>query len=781
MSLPQDKVTIKPVASGSAGSPHRKGGSRNGLTSDYAPGPAGALPGLTGDAFPVLVDALPVIVWVTDEQGNVIQVNQAGFVFSGVTPEQISGYGWRSLIHVDDLPDYEKAYRGALDARRGFNLDCRVRSADGTYRWLLNSGVPRVSPGGEFAGYTGCSVDITERKEAEARLHAEVAERRHSEQVSHAQKGALVRTLNGLAANPTLDAYLGEVLKALAEQLDEPEAGLWLHVGSEEARLYMDYHDGRVLRADQTAHPGAAQTPPNAKHLRGLASRPRTFDVANEPALEEYRAYYLARGVTGILVVPMFFGDHTIGAFSVRSTRRTSFAPEEVELAQTLAHQATLAIQLTRLAEKERESAEKQRRELEARVSVRTVELNRAIEALNAEVVERQLTERVSRGQTDALTRTLGLLAAEPDLDTFLGHVLTTITRQLDAPTSTFWFYDAARRHFELHMSSDHGRISIGKIEGAGTELPTQFNDAHPDFRRALETRRPVVQNDVPNNPRVARHREWLVSHGIKSIMLVPVTLGDTVLGLIIIGNTRSDHWQPDETELAQALAHQASLAVQLTRLAQRGRQSAVLEERNRLAREIHDTLAQSFTGIVIHQEAAKRIIPGSAADARQHITRTLELARTGLTEARRSVGRLRSEVLDAGLASGRDELPAALSGLVEQMTAGTPVRGDVVLSGDKRPLPETLQGQLLRIGQEALTNALRHGEPSHVRVELTFEPESVRLRVWDNGRGFDPSAVDTGGFGLIGMRERADQVAGRFLVTSQPHGGTEVIVSVQI
>ncbi len=263
--------------------------------------------------------------------------------------------------------------------------------------------------------------------------------------------------------------------------------------------------------------------------------------------------------------------------------------------------------------------------------------------------------------------------------------------------------------------------------------------------------------------------------------MLVPVTLGETVLGLIIVGNTRSDHWQQDETELAQALAHQASLAVQLTRLAQRSRQSAVLEERNRMAREIHDTLAQSFTGIVIHQEAAKRILPDSAKNARQHIVRTLELARTGLAEARRSVGRLRSEVLDGHPASGRDELPAALSRLVEQMTAGTSVRGDVVLEGDPRPLAEDLRAQLLRIGQEALTNALRHGEPSHVRVELTFEPESVRLRVWDDGRGFDPAAVSPdGGFGLIGMRERAEQIAGRFLVTSQPHGGTEVIVSVQ-
>jgi PAS domain S-box-containing protein len=737
---------------------------------------------MSGDPFPVLVDALPVIVWMTDTMGNAIQVNQAGLAFPGVTPEQISGDGWRPLIHVDDLPGYEQAFRQALAAGRAFNLDCRVRSADGTYRWLLHSGVPRLSPQGEFAGYTGCSVDITDRKEAEARLQAEVFERRHNEQVSRAQKGALVRTLKGLAANPSLDAYLGEVLKALAEQLNEPEAGLWLNEDDANFRLYMDYQYGQVLVAGQTDHPGAAAAPPNAKILRDMASQPRSFDVANDPSLADYAPYMLARGVKAILVVPMFFGNESIGAFSVRSTRRTSFPPEEVELAQTLAHQATLAIQLTRLAEKERESAQRQRRELEARVSVRTVELNRAIDALHAQVIERQLTERVSRGQTDALTRTLCLLAAEPDLDTFLGHVLNTITGQLDAPASTFWFYDADRHEFELHMSSNQGRIAIGRIEGAEDQLPTRFDDSSADLQEMLKTRRPILLNDVRNNPRLAEYRQWLVSHGIRSIMHVPVTLGDAVLGLIVVGNSRSDHWQSDEAELAQALAHQASLAVQLTRLAQRSRQSAVLEERNRMAREIHDTLAQSFTGIVIHQEAVKRILPDGADAARQHITRTLELARTGLTEARRSVGRLRCDVPESGPASGDDDLPAALSRLMEQMTAGTPVRGDVVLDGENRPLAQPLHDQLLRIGQEALTNALRHGEPSHVRVELTFQAKSVRLRVWDDGRGFDPRAVDTaGGFGLIGMRERAQQIAGTLMVTSQPHGGTEVIVSVQM
>jgi PAS domain S-box-containing protein len=751
-------------------------------------------------------------------------VNRAAFEYAGVGPEQVMGERWRELFHGDDLPGYERVLAEAFASHRPYEVDCRVRRADGAFRWMLITGVPRFTGDGEFEGFAGCAIDITDRKEAEARLRDEVAERRRAEQVSRGQKCALVRTLHGLAANPSLDAYLGEVLKALAEQLHEPMAGLWLTEGDDIVRLYMDYQDGRAVLAEQTDHPGARRVPPNAKYLRDLATRPQIFDVANDPALADYRQYLMDRGVQGILVVPMFFGDQTIGAFSVRSTRRKNFAPEEVELAQTLAHQATLAIQLTRLAQKERESARRQRRDLEERVRERTAELHHAVSALHEEVIERQRAERVSRGQTEALARTLDLLAAEPDLDTFLGHVLSTITQQLDAPASTFWFYDPKRHAFDLHMSCDEGRISVGRFDGAdgtngtggaATGLPKTLDDSRPAIRRLLETRRPVALDDVLSDPQFPEHRDWLRDHGVKSIMLVPVMLGDAVLGVIAVHNTRCEQWQPGEAELAQALARQASLAVQLTRLAQRGQQSAVLEERNRMAREIHDTLAQSFTGIVIHQEAAKRILPPAhadhveqagapsdggagrawesrAEDVRQHIVRTLELARTGLTEARRSVGKLRSEMLpgvSSGRTEGRDDLPAALSRLVEQMTAGTDVRGEAALLGEPRPLPTEVRGELMRIGQEALTNALRHGEPSRVQVELTFEPGAVRLRVWDDGRGFDPSAVGTagaggagteGGFGLTGMRERAEQVGGRLLVTSQPEGGTEVIVEVQ-
>ena len=201
----------------------------------------------------------------------------------------------------------------------------------------------------------------------------------------------------------------------------------------------------------------------------------------------------------------MFFGDQTIGAFSVRSTRRKSFPPEEVEMAQTLAHQATLAIQLTRLAEKERESAERQRRDLEASVSGRTVELNRAVEALNAEVVERQLTERVSRGQTEALTPHAGPAGrrARP------GHVPRPRPQHDHPPTGCAGFDVLVLRPGPARIRSAHEQRPRPDLDGQdrrrrGDELPTRFDDSHPDFR-APGDRRPVVQNDVPNNPHVAR------------------------------------------------------------------------------------------------------------------------------------------------------------------------------------------------------------------------------------------------------------------------------------
>lgn len=205
-------------------------------------------------------------------------------------------------------------------------------------------------------------------------------------------------------------------------------------------------------------------------------------------------------------------------------------------------------------------------------------------------------------------------------------------------------------------------------------------------------------------------------------------------------------------------------------------RTAAVLEERQRLAREIHDTLAQAFTGITVQLGAAGRVLEADSAAAKEHLERAREMAREGLAEARRSVGALRSEALEG------QNLCDTLARLVERMTAGTPPQAAFHAEGTPRSLPPEVGLHLLRIGQEALTNAVKYAGASAIAVELAFTPQQVSLRVHDDGQGFDLSRFrERRGFGLTTMRERSERMGGVLTINSQPGAGTEVKVTVPL
>jgi len=209
-----------------------------------------------------------------------------------------------------------------------------------------------------------------------------------------------------------------------------------------------------------------------------------------------------------------------------------------------------------------------------------------------------------------------------------------------------------------------------------------------------------------------------------------------------------------------------------------RQRFSLVLEERGRLAREIHDTLAQGFVGISSQLDAVALTLNGHVDLARKHLDLARKMVRHSLTEARRSVMDLRASALE-----GHD-LPAALSEAAPQWTAGSPVRIHVDVEGESRPLPEETEQHLLRIAQEAVTNAVKHAHASQVRIHLEMAGRELSLRVADNGQGFeqDEAFSELGGhFGLLGMRERAERLGGELQLRSKPGRGTEVQVTVPL
>jgi ligand-binding sensor domain-containing protein/signal transduction histidine kinase len=224
-----------------------------------------------------------------------------------------------------------------------------------------------------------------------------------------------------------------------------------------------------------------------------------------------------------------------------------------------------------------------------------------------------------------------------------------------------------------------------------------------------------------------------------------------------------------------------AMLAWLLFRLRVRGMQAqfgAVLAERTRIAREIHDNLAQEMSGISVQLEVVARTMPPGADASMTHLDRARRQVRHGIAEARRYVWDLRSPTLE------NNDLPTALAETARRLTNETAIQAQVEVNGTFRPLAQLVEDNLLRIGQEAMNNAVKHARAERIFVNLVFDARRVHLSVRDDGRGFDNQVATNGRaghFGLIGMRERAEQIGGTLSIHSTEGLGTEVVADVPI
>lgn len=260
----------------------------------------------------------------------------------------------------------------------------------------------------------------------------------------------------------------------------------------------------------------------------------------------------------------------------------------------------------------------------------------------------------------------------------------------------------------------------------------------------------------------------------------VPLTVGERRLGMI---NVASEDWRvltDDELSLLTTAGALVSLAIERSRLEAAGARVVAAEERNRLAREIHDTLAQSLAALTMQLEAADARA-GSQGDRKlsEAVRRALRLARSALEEARSSVLDLRDAPLE-----GRT-LEQALEELAKGVhQVGATLEIEVARDGPEQvidDLPVSVEVGLYRIAQQALANVTHHAGASHAALRLDRDSDRVRLRVEDDGSGFDPAAVPAGRFGLIGMRERARLLGGTLTVESSPGRGTAVDVVVPL
>jgi PAS domain S-box-containing protein len=381
-------------------------------------------------------------------------------------------------------------------------------------------------------------------------------------------------------------------------------------------------------------------------------------------------------------------------------------------------------------------------------------------------------SEQVARGQVEALAQSLDVLATAPDPERFIGQMLGTIGRLLSAQNVSLWLLDESGDSLLLRSStSDGGKSTTPDPEHPFIKNPL-LGKENPIVQELLFTAGPMVCDDLDTDPRVyGELGDYLNQTKTKRFLAVPLLVGGQVRGFVSIRHVDQASYRPEEIELTQALAHQVMLALQLNEFAEQGRRAAVLEERNRMARDIHDTLAQGFTGVIVQLEAAEDAIAcGSRKEADQHLHRARELARSSLSEARRSVHALRPRALE------EYNFWEALKGTIKNTTVGTALHATFETRGKLPELPSTWQQNLLHIGQEALTNTLKYAHAHNFETRLTCKAKEIRLELRDDGEGFKARERHDG-VGLSGMRERVEQMGGELQIASSRGRGTKITV----
>jgi len=396
-------------------------------------------------------------------------------------------------------------------------------------------------------------------------------------------------------------------------------------------------------------------------------------------------------------------------------------------------------------------------------------------QALAREIKDRRRAECSAQIQTDAVQLALDLLVREPDIEGFFGAFTKSLVEGCDAHSCGVWLIDEDQQRCDFWMAYLVDRLyTKSSADWGSLKLPREAMSAH------LFDHKPGWTSTVTYTGRDARLpepvRRYNEQAGVQSLAISPLVLGDRNLGWIgISASPTSDCELQWAVAVLEATARQATLALHQSRQAEQRRieerRKAILEERNRLARDIHDNLAQGFAAILMQLQAAQREAGSLPPAVSASLEATIDLARSQMIEARRSVCALRPDASDG------ESVAAALKRIADvgQRTAGVPID----LAVDELPrFGGGVEREVIGIAQEALNNAVRHSRAGRIRiVASTVRSIGLRLSVADNGRGIAGDR-HTAGFGLTSMRERAERIGASLTIVTAPRKGTEVVLA---
>src|SRR5881396_673307 len=781
------------------------------------------------------------VILSLDRVGNILCINPRGVQLSGYSEAELRGANVFDLLLFPEDRRFAREMLEDLLGGKARQYQVRWRTKDGAIIHFDGASVPRFSESGEFLSTLCTLRDVTERKCTEERLRKSEEKYRDLIEISpdaiYVVDGDGVCVLGNragadlvglpqdeLVGTPVTDTYLAEERDLFLERLEKLRGGgtlryerIFVRKNGDKLPVEVSVTAIRggyfqaILRDISERKRSEALLAGEKRLLEMIATGVGLKEILNTLCLiiEEQRAGTLASvlllNADGVHLdciagpsLPKEWAQQMenlpigpcAGSCGTAAYRRSPVIVSDIAsdpLWDVPAHRSSALKHGLRASWSSpvlssagkvfgtfcmyyRETRSPNSRDLEL-IDLATDLVRIAIERDRAEGALRA-SEQVARGQVEALTYSLDVLATAPAPDKFLGQMLSTIGRLLGAQSVILWLLDESNDSLVLRAWAEGTNFAKADPEHPFIKNPLLWKE-DPGLAEVFFSGAPVVCEDVEHDPRISSVlREYLRSGGTRKFLRIPTLVGGRVKGFIGIRHGERPPYRPEEIELAQALAHQAMLAIQLNEFAEQSRQAAILEERNRMARDIHDTLAQGFTGVIVQLEALEDAIACCRRkEANEHLQRASELARRSLNEARRSVHALRPQALQGG------NFWEALKGIVKNTTAGTNLHTRFELRGKLRRLSPMWQENLLHIGQEALTNALKHARPRNFETRLTFNTKALRLELRDDGDGFKVKERHDG-LGLAGMRERVEQMGGTLKISSARGKGTDVLVT---
>ena len=600
----------------------------------------------------------------------------------------------------------------------------------------------------------------SEARETAVLREREGAADRRAEDLSRANR-ILQDALHVLTSEPELDAFLAFVLRSVVERFHAHSSSLLVLDAAGKGCFLQNWDGGRFYSAQEYANSPLVQAYERSAGVPGVRASFHTLEPHVVTDIEdggpsitpELREALRGMGVRSIANLPMLIDSRVMGRLIIRFDVAGPMGADNLQVMQSIANQMALAMHMARLGSEARETAVLRERE----------------EAADRRAADLSHANRI-------LQEALHLLTSEPELNAFVSFVLRSVVERFGAHSSSLQVLYAGGTRILFLQNWEGGRLHSAE-EYASSPLVQAYERSVnvATVRDTYERPEARVFNVEAGPPWTPELWEALRNMGVRTIANLPLMIGSRVIGRLVIRFDTVRQVGADDLQLMQSIANQVALAMHLTRLAVEGNRTAVLGERTRMARDIHDTLAQGFTGVIIQLEAAKDANSlQRAADADAHIERAVSLARLSLAEARRSVHALRPLALEHG------SLSAALETMLENMTVGTGIRGHARTEGDAFAIALDWEEHLLRIGQEALSNALKHGTPRSINVLLRFSPTEIVLEVQDDGVGFDPNR-QSDGMGLTGMQERCARMGGHFELDTAPGRGVRLRVTVAL